>query len=407
MTSLYFHVFTSVKFCAKPHRNIYKGAQKSIVWVHDTKWNGRSDLESFLKGRLHPEKGLPAYLNEIVKVLKACQEHEPWLTSGWTLQEGVLLSETLLLDHEGKTLRDDRFMHHDGQACVIDLTSTVTRLAIGIATAFIRHSDGDAGDDQTEIGRLVKFISNEDDKNYPFTAGILATILKTGLVAYAKHSPLYILAGKQSRKFTVSADQCWALLGALELEAVDVSYDLELKLIKERFFKALLEQYQWTLFLIPAPPPQLGKRSWSEVIVDGYFLPLGIFFDANFVDNLPTLFWSPNGLAIGSSTTAPFPVFSLNESVYARRYEQQQTGEVFVVGVSVAVPSPKAKYLQVADLESRNNIPGKRCILITDLRNKKGYFGGLVDIWADETSISTETFDEIALSLPEKAERVI
>lgn len=335
----------------------------------------------------------------VVKVLENCQKQEPWLTSGWTLQEGVLLSETLLLDRKGKTLRNKRFIHHDGKACVIDLTSTVTLLAIGIATAFIRHSEGVPGDDETEIGRLVKYISNTE--NYSYTAKVLATILRTGLVAYAKHSPLYILAGKRSRKFTEPEDQCWALLGALDLQDVDVTYDLELKLIKERFFQALLRRYQWTLLLIPAPPPKFHKLSWPEVIVDGHFLPLGIFFDVNFVDNLPNLSWSSNGLAIGSDTSAPFTLFSLNSNPYARQYEQQDTGEVFVKGISPIVSCSKTRYLQVADLEELKETSGKRCIVITDLRKGKGCFGGLIDLWPQEQSISTEICKEITLSLPE------
>ncbi|KAJ5194330.1 Heterokaryon incompatibility [Penicillium cf. griseofulvum] len=227
---------------------IYKGAKKSIVWLHLTNWGKNSPIEKLLKNQL-PKKELPEYLNAVNALLSELQQAEPWLTSGWTLQEGVLLSETVLLDHGGTTLCDDHFMHNHGQASVLDLTAGLTTFAISIATAFLKLSTMQDGSNQDEI---VKFI-RASDKNYQFVAQFLSRLLHSGLIAYTKNSPLYILAGKFSRNYGVDKDQCWALLlGALELGNVTPWYTDTpgMDRVKSVFFESLLKKHQWSILLV-------------------------------------------------------------------------------------------------------------------------------------------------------------
>jgi hypothetical protein len=58
------------------------------------------------------------------------------------------------------------------------------------------------------------------------------SLTNSGLVGYSKLSLLYILAGKQTRKFGWAQDSCWALVGALQLDKMPASYDLPMNEIK-------------------------------------------------------------------------------------------------------------------------------------------------------------------------------
>lgn len=383
---------------------IYKGATKSIVWLHRTFWSKEPALKGFLTGELPPQQAIPEYLATVADLLKDIQKSEPWLTSGWTLQEGVLLTETLLLDHHGATLSNDRFLHNKGRASVLDLTAGITQFAIRLAGAFLKISDGNIDDDDPD-GPLIQFIRGSDE-NYIFVAQVLSLIVRSGLVAYTKQSPLYILAGKLSRRFSVDEDQCWALLGALELEGVRVWYNegKDMDRVKAVFFDNLLRQYQWTLMLVAGTSDSSHDAlSWPEKIVDGTLLPLGIYIDFFRKPNLPFLSWvpgesEPDILILESKTKSPFTLIRLVKEGVCRRYEQIDDGDGHIRVLDIArLPPSRMLFLAIADLGDRAKTQGQRCIEIEPVDGNVGRFRGVIDIWASESVYEKLPFDEYSL----------
>lgn len=355
---------------------------------------------------------LPAYLGAVDALLSEIQEAEPWLTSGWTLQEGVLLSETPLLDQRGTTLHDDRFLHNQGQASVLDLTAGLTTFAIHIATAFLKLSETQDGGDYDEVVQFIR----ASDENYQFVAHFLSRLLRSGLIAYTKKSPLYILAGKFSRKYGVDEDQCWALLGALELPNVTPWYNnaADMDRVKSVFFARLLQEHQWSTLLVAgasADNQELSQLPWHTKVTDGKYLPLGIFFDVNWKPNLPGLSWTypatpqDDAIHIQTRTGAPFAVVKVREngSALCRRYEQLPTrdeaGSIRILPVRPLEHSP-ALFFPIADLESRPNMPGARCIEIIPTGKETyatGKFRGVIDIWATEATLEEVYFTKLSM----------
>ena len=353
-------------------------------------------------------------MGAVDQLLRDIQTAEPWLTSGWTLQEGVLLSETVLLDHEGQTLHDERFRHNQGQASVLDLTAGLTTFAIHIATAFLKISETQDGGDYDEV---VQFISESED-NYQIVAQFLSRLVRSGLVAYTKNSPLYILAGKFSRQYGVEEDQCWALVGALELANINPWYNGVggMDRVKSVFFACLLQKHQWSTLLIAGASQdnqELQELPWHIKVTDGKYLPLGIFFDVNWKPNLPGLSWTQpatggtDAIHIQTRTGAPFAVKKLRQNGRAlcRRYEQLPTpvnqglDSIRVLPVGPLEPSP-ALFFPIADLESRPNMPGIRCIEIISNGNgahPAGLFRGVIDIWAAETAWEELLFTRLSM----------
>ncbi|KAJ5082370.1 hypothetical protein N7532_011413 [Penicillium argentinense] len=332
---------------------IYAGAKKSLVWLHSTTWGENSAVKLLLKNEV-PKDNLEKYILELENLVRVAQEKEHWLSSGWTLQEGVLLSEGILLDHTGEALRDDRFIHNDGYASVIDLTAGLTTFAIRIAAAFMKISEVHDGGDYDEV---VQFIRHSKE-NYKKLAMFLSSLVRSGLIAYTKSSPLYILAGKKSRFYGVKEDECWALLGALGIDTI--------------------------------PTPRLSEdnkdiaaHAWHTRLADGMYLPLGIFFDVHWKQGLPRLSWvgppsenRTDAIHIQTETGAPFAMLQLrkNSTALYRDYEQVPTDDGFgyirVLPVDVLEPSSML-YFPISDLEKRGAV-------------RAGLFLGVIDIWAAE-----------------------
>ncbi|GFF21975.1 uncharacterized transporter ESBP6 [Aspergillus udagawae] len=390
---------------------IYKGAKRSIVWLHRTNWGQDSPIEKLLKNQL-PRQNLRGYFDAVDSLLHEIQEAEPWLTSGWTLQEGVLLSETLLLDYQGTTLRDDRFLHNQGQASVLDLTAGLTTFAIHIATAFLKISETQDGGDYDEVVQFIR----ASEENYQYVAQFLSRLLRSGLIAYTKKSPLYILAGKFSRHYGVEEDQCWALLGALELANVTPWYNnaADIDRVKSVFFARLLQEHQWSTVLVAGASgsqQDIAQLPWHIKVTDGKYLPLGIFFDVNWKPNLPGLSWTypatpgNDAIHIQTRTGAPFAVVKVREngSALCRRYEQLPTpdgaGSIRILPVRPLEPSP-ALFFPIADLESRPNMPGARCIELIPAgtgAHPAGIFRGVIDIWATEATLENVHFTKLSM----------
>ncbi|KAJ6186737.1 hypothetical protein N7519_008038 [Penicillium mononematosum] len=377
-----------------------------------------SSIETLLKNKL-PKKALPEYLDEVDDLLCQIQKDEPSLTSGWTLQEGVLLNETILLDHEGTTLGDERFLHNQGQASVIDLTAGLTTFAIRIAKAFMTLSEPN---DDAQYDLVVQYI-HASNQNYYRVADFLSRLLRSGLIAYTKKSPLYILAGKFSRKYSAEEDQCWALLGALDLGDFTPWYEQkpDMDRVKSVFFMNLLQEHQWSTLLVAAEPgtyQQYSPLPWHIKVTDGYYLPLGIFFDVNWKPNLPALSWSHpvpakskddaiDAIHIQTSTGAALTLLRVRKdgTALCRTYTQcparDNKGWIEISPVVRVVPS-SSLYFPIADLESTSNMPGARCIEIVPTNGgaqpaPTGRFNGVLDIWATEGSLEEFQFTKFSM----------
>jgi NADH:ubiquinone oxidoreductase subunit H len=61
---------------------------------------------------------------------------------------------------------------------------------------------------------------------------VAKSLTNSGLVGYSKLSLFYVLAGKQTCEFGWAHDSCWAMVGALQVDNMPVSYDLPMTEIK-------------------------------------------------------------------------------------------------------------------------------------------------------------------------------
>lgn len=73
-------------------------------------------------------------------------------------------------------------------------------------------------------------------------------------MGYYKHNPLHILVGKRSRTYGIDKDSCGALVGALGIEDIDITYDENVPLkLRGGYWRRLLTYFNGpcsiTLFL--------------------------------------------------------------------------------------------------------------------------------------------------------------
>ncbi|PQE31566.1 Heterokaryon incompatibility protein [Rutstroemia sp. NJR-2017a WRK4] len=409
--------------------HIYRSAKKSIVWLHSTFWKDESALKALLLKRPRESNPLPNTTLELVKEvegqIRAAQEAEYWFCSGWTLQEGVLLGPTHLVDADGGKLEHESFFH-GGYASVLDSTTTITLLAISIAQGFYIHAEGGNTDDGSVPGGLAKQLDDPALATEPRKS--LKTLIYSGLVGYTEFFPLYILAEKQSRKFGVPQDCCFALLGAMGLDGIPAEYSTPIHQIKRLFLAAMIERYQWTMLLLPLPDDNLIKElqeqqivprnfQWLD-IVDGVLLPIGVFIDTQIKPKVPSTKPTPlknpeNDQEKSDQLNLPILTYentllikprkgqtlTLGEIIWFRHYRQSEDGLRIVSPKEIAAAEGKDNLMDVAwflpleDLETRDNVVGKRCLALlrfnshppdTDLAY--GDFGGIADIWISKTN---------------------
>jgi hypothetical protein len=336
-------------------------------------------------------------------LVKTCQIREPWLTSIWTLQEGVILHETRLLDCDARELVDDKFPI-GGLATVQDLTSLPTYAATNITDALLHINE------EPPYSSLVLPLRRSPQRLL-VVQKLLARLVQSGLVGYASGLALFILAGKQSRRVTPdNPDKYWALVGALDLQNVDVSYNIRMDEAIRRFFNPLLQRHQWQLFMAPSLPESLRRLTWPEVISDGYIFPLGMYFRIDLLSNLPQVLWEEDGITVRHSDGISQVSVLAFENYTCRRYIQQQDPDglplITVVGPEESTPAANTFYLHIAKLESRHKIEGKRCIEVKECKEwytggplPRGYFNGVVDIWASGNVLKKLETQAIRLDL--------
>lgn len=308
-------------------------------------------------------------------------------------------------------------MHNNGQASVLDLTAGLTTLAIHIASAFMKVNEEYNGGYYDEVANYI----TTSHSNYQKIAEFLSRLLRSGLIAYTKDSPLFILAGKHSRNFSVEADKCWALLGALGLGNITPppDYNQEMDQVKATFFGNLLKKHQWSLLLVAGhhyDDEHLSPHHWHTRFADGKYLPLGIFFDVHWKPNLPYLSWvgpsdkrGEDAIHMQTPTGQKFAVLRRCDavSILCRKYQQCHTRDgsayIHVQPVQKVRSNSKMLYFPIADLQGTPNMPGMRCIQIepiprmvkdpvagkqvqvnSHIGTLEGYFQGVIDIWAAE-----------------------
>lgn len=299
-----------------------------------------------------------------------------------------MLSETRLIDGAGHTLNNDRFIH-GGKARVINLTDIITRLATEIGKSFVNQADGK--EPQNEIDKAIRGSTENSEK----LLDILIQFVKSGLVSYAKDSPLYILAGKKERRFSRPHDECWALLGAMGIDNVDVSYTLSMWESKTICLRALIQKFQWSMLLLPDPSQVVQTGfNWLQ-IVDGDLAPIGIFVDSTIgqVDKLPIVSYSGEAVHIRPNPESAKKDICLFQEpqIQAFRYYRQVADKVRTTSSTTATQEDtkflsEAVYLPIEDLETREGSVGKRCVVIQGFykppqSGEVGVYRGTIDIW--------------------------
>ncbi|GIJ91156.1 hypothetical protein Asppvi_010121 [Aspergillus pseudoviridinutans] len=375
-------------------RNIYKRAKASIVWLHGIEWAHYPLLASFLEGKMRLQSQDHTNFRGVVSVtkfiLEQIQAEEPWLTSGWTLQEGILLPNAPLVDSKGLKLQNTIFPE-GGAASVASITATVVPLASRIGDAFRDYSEKESFANEEYI---VRFIQAHDD-NYEFMARFLAALIRSGFVGYNSGAPLFLLAGKASRKFSKPEDECWALIGAMDINVPNPQYynGLQMDRVMSMFFEPLLERYQWRLFLIGRMMDDDWRtKSWPRRVVEGHALPLEIYFSVSWEERLPVLRLDPEIPRKLHMTPhqeeKTIQLIDNEQHVLCRRYKQSTYQDGFVRLTKIEEEFTKESlFLKVASLESLNKGDNKglregfRCIEIQRITDNEGRFWGVADVW--------------------------
>jgi hypothetical protein len=415
--SLLFSLFLSSRTSShiRPHRGIYQGAieEESYVWLHRMEWYKSPLLATFLCGSLHPLDGASPRdtMSVMDYLLKVMQQDEPWLTSGWTLQEGILLPNTKLVDQHGIAL--DSLSTRDGYIIVSDISNNINPLAVRIAKAFIDQSERKPLVPEERIGQFIA----ESRENYDFTAKFLGKLLRSGLVGYGRSAPLFILTGRVTRRFSRDEDRCWAVLGAVEIKVKTPTYfngkqpdRAFMDKVYSQFFYPLLAKYQWELLLLPRllhDERGWEHKKWERRIGEGHALPLEVYFQIRWLEKLPLLTlldYGPNKqynhLLMEPSGSKRIIFLDRDQQVYCRRYVQDKFEDGFVSIESVAQSrSEHSLFLRIGAIEPLE-LPefggrirrGYRCIEIRRHTNSEGHFLGVADVWSTREG---DNYDEL------------
>ncbi|RAQ59017.1 hypothetical protein COH21_012040 [Aspergillus flavus] len=341
--------------------HIYKNAAKSIVWLHSTSW----EEDSALKELLLLEMSRPGF-------------QDPTLVQDYTGKEGVLLGSTCLLNRDGKTLSDSKF-YNSSETIIRDLSIPVSVLAHNIATAFFIQSEGhDSDTTRPRAGQFGHLLPKAPD-------------------------PLSILAGKNSRQYGWEQDSCWALVSAMELEHIEVSYDFPMEEIKRRFLSALVDKYQMMMFFLPfLECPVEEKRTTGSIqrpfqwmdVVDGALLPVSHFLVESHTDpelpleKEPTFHFS--GERFVSDDLLVKPLDSQTMSLF-RHYRQDLDELRIVSSRTVTVTEDpllaNAWLLPLWNVDLKGDVRGKRCLLVLQLKGPTAadqlahaVFGGMIEV---------------------------
>jgi hypothetical protein len=392
------------------YRHIYGKARKSMIWLHSTSWAVESSVKALVSLQSpNGEEGGPAELEKHVEQVKfhldAARTEEYWLCSGWTLQEGVLLHETDLIDGSGRTLVGADFWMSK-QATVSDLTVPITKLAHELALGYFIKTQGYEPDMGAPSPLTAYLLSRMPAL---WLRQSLQVFLSSGLVGFWKRAPLDILSGKRGRTFRHDKDSCWALVGALGIEDIDITYDenVTMEEVKRRLLAALIDKYSWEMLSLPYPEfrlqdkvgPDTAERyfKWTDV-ADGVLLPVSIFAveqqpqpDSS-VQTLPTLSYT-HDLRIKHDTDEEVTLYSASEDgkSWFRHYRQDENGLKIISPNDVIFDKDRllssAWLLPLHHINMKAGVLGRRCLLLVNLNHPnsvnepaRASFGGVLDI---------------------------
>ncbi|KAI6765988.1 hypothetical protein HG530_007058 [Fusarium avenaceum] len=384
-------------------RYIYQAASKSIVWLHSISWSDDSALKDLIK--LHPEyteaKDVALLQKEIDNAIatynKAWSENY-WLRSGWAYQEGVLLPKTILIDTEGNILSGPEFSVAD-HATVSGLTNPIMHISQQLAAGYFIKSQGHEPDTGLPCPDSAHLLSQAPNDWLCFS---LKVMLWSGLAYPLKNSPLHTLAGRANRKFGVKQDGCWGLVRILGLTNIEITYDEEdflMEQTKARFFRALIDMYQWEILMMGFPgDSQFASEGFKwEDVLSGIMLPVHAFAveirDASGSTqvDLPVLNYT-NGIHIkgrnGKKVTLYRPTDE--EKKWFRHYRQDDDGLKIISNRETTFEQDtilsSSWLVPLHHINMKAGVPGIRCVALIFKRPELSdapacfAFGGVIDI---------------------------
>lgn len=385
------------------YRYIYQAASKSIVWLHSTSWSNNSALKDFVK--LRPEYteakdvgSLQKEIDNVIATYNKAWSEEYWLRSGWAYQEGALLSETVLLDSEGNMLSGPEFSVSD-HATVSDLTKPIIHISQQLAAGYFIKSQGHEPDTGLQIPDSANILSQAPEDWLCFA---LKVMLWSGLANPLKNSPLHTLAGRANRKFGVKQDGCWGLVGILGLTNIEITYDEEDFLMEEtkaRFFRTLIDMYQWEILMMGFPEDsQFASEGfkWQDVL-SGVMLPVHAFAveirdaPASTPIDLPVLSYT-NEIRIkgrnGKKVTLYRPTDEENK--WFRHYRQDDNGLRIISNRETTFEQDTilcfSWLVPLHHINMKVGVSGMRCLALISKRPEMSNapacfaFGGVIDI---------------------------
>lgn len=393
-------------------RHIYGKASKGIVWLHSTSWPKDSALKRLLQLELQePKNGEPAdmqrHVDQAADQLDAAREEEYWLRSGWTLQEGVLLHETDLIDLDGNVLPGSEFFIND-QANVCDLTIPISKIAYLLGIAHFINSQGHEPDIGTPSPQSAYALSKMPEM---WLRQSLQRFMASGFVGFWKESPLDILSGKRGRRFGNVKDKCWALVGALGIDKIEVTYDdkVPMEEVKRRLLVALIDKYQWVMLSLPFPEFRITEKTpkgsterkfeWID-IADGIMLPVHAFCVEVKTDpehsreQLPVLSYVDD-LRIKAPSSGKITLYRapIEGDSWYRHYRQDKNGLMIVPSQNGAIEGDRllstAWLLHLSHINMKVGVPGRRCLALLGRDGQdldlgaspmQASFGGIIDI---------------------------
>ncbi|KAL7274614.1 hypothetical protein RUND412_002477 [Rhizina undulata] len=379
----------------------YEGAAIGKIWVHQTDWTANGAMKQILLKKPDPpvttEEAARDAVIAYVKLVQTAVAAEPWLTSIWTFQEGIMLTTSELIDKNRRQLIDTTFLH--GKATMVDLTKKITFTAIELTQWFTQIAAHPATWVPPNIlGKAVK--------KYPTVLrGELTKLLDSGLTAYSPGNPLHLVAARKPRLPNASnkKDFWFAALGGLQI-VIPVDYNEQDDTIKKDFLGALVDKYQWRTLLF-ATVEDKTTINWLS-ISDGDFWPLGSYFDS-FVSSggppVPLLSFDKKQLLLkvaktvpekaGSSKMVPYKVYNPTAWTKLKRYRNiAKENGVIIDTLDFGSAEKKALGdIRLLPFETVDNGKAQRCILA---RVKAGYW---IFKWIVEAEGLKET-DKVAVS---------